>query len=112
MVARALRSSLPRGCEMEDRISEERLDKYLEITRKALAKLRISCPPRSFGKRMADDFLHMAVSYFEDAEHFKQKGKFVDAFASVNYAHGWLDCGARLGLFDVGEDDKIFTLYE
>jgi hypothetical protein len=54
----------------------------------------------------------MAVSYFEDAEHFKQKGDYVNAFACVNYAHGWLDCGARLGLFDVGEDDKLFTLYE
>ncbi|MDD1768743.1 MAG: DUF357 domain-containing protein [Methanomassiliicoccales archaeon] len=97
---------------MEDRISEERLDKYVEITRNALAKLKIACPPRSFGRKIADDFVQMAVSYFEDAEHFKQKGDFVNAFACVNYAHGWLDCGARLGLFDVGEDDKLFTLYE
>jgi hypothetical protein len=97
---------------MEDRISEERLDKYVEITRNALAKLKIACPPRSFGRKIADDFVQMVVSYFEDAEHFKQKGDFVNAFACVNYAHGWLDCGARLGLFDVGEDDKLFTLYE
>ena len=97
---------------MEDRIAGDGLDRYIEITRKALAKLKIACPSKSFGRRIADDFVQMAVSYFEDAEHFKQKGDYVNAFACVNYAHGWLDCGARLGLFDVGEDDKLFTLYE
>jgi len=52
----------------------------------------------------------MARSYFEDARHFRAKGDFVNAFACVNYAHGWLDAGARLGLFDVGADDTLFTL--
>lgn len=97
---------------MGNRISEERLEKYLETTRMALKKVRIACPPRSFGKTIADDFMRMAVSYFEDAEHFKMKGDLVNAFACVNYAHGWLDCGARLGIFEVGEDEKLFTLYE
>ncbi|MGD0056708.1 MAG: DUF357 domain-containing protein [Methanomassiliicoccales archaeon] len=97
---------------MKDTITEERLGKYIEVTRKALAKLKMTCPSRSFGRKIADDFVQMAVSYFEDAEHFKQKGDFVNAFACVNYAHGWLDCGARLGLFDVDEDDKLFALYE
>jgi hypothetical protein len=54
----------------------------------------------------------MATSYYSDALHFRSVGDFINAFASVNYAHGWLDCGARIGLFDVGEDDKLFTLYE
>jgi len=54
----------------------------------------------------------MANAYFSDARHFREKGDFVNAFACVNYAHGWLDCGARIGLFDVGGDDQLFTLYE
>jgi hypothetical protein len=54
----------------------------------------------------------MANAYYSDAKHFREKGDFVNAFACVNYAHGWLDCGARIGLFDVGGDDKLFTLYE
>jgi hypothetical protein len=33
----------------------------------------------------------------------------VNVFAAVNYAHGWLDCGARLKIFDV-RDDKLFTI--
>ncbi len=97
---------------MKDTISEEKLSKYLDTTRKALDKLKIASPPRSFGRRMAEDFLNMARSYYEDALHFQEKGDLVNAFASVNYAHGWMDCGARIGLFDVGQDDKLFTLYE
>jgi len=54
----------------------------------------------------------MARTYFSDAEHFAAQGDYVNAFASVNYAHGWLDCGARVGLFDVGQDDQLFTLFE
>lgn len=97
---------------MRDTISSEKIDKYLDTTKRALDKLKIAAPPRSFGRRMAEDFLTMATSYYNDALHFHSIGDFVNAFASVNYAHGWLDCGARIGLFDVGEDDKLFTLYE
>jgi hypothetical protein len=97
---------------MKDTISSEKLDKYLDTTKRALDKLKIAAPPRSFGRRMAEDFLTMATSYYSDALHFRSVGDFINAFASVNYAHGWLDCGARIGLFDVGEDDKLFTLYE
>jgi len=93
-------------------ISRERVEKYISITSQALAKLRIPVPERSFNRKLADDFLRMAKAYFEDAKDFADKGNLVNAFACVNYAHGWLDCGARLGLFDVGQDDKLFTLYE
>jgi len=97
---------------MNSTISEEKIDRYLEITRKALEKLKIAAPERSFGKRLADDFLEMATSYYNDAVHFRESGDLVTAFAAVNYAHGWLDCGARIGLFDVGKDDVLFTLFE
>jgi hypothetical protein len=93
-------------------ITEERVERYLDITAKAMAKLKVAAPERSFNRRLADDFLKMARSYFDDAKDFARKGDLVNAFACVNYAHGWLDCGARIGLFDVGGDDKLFTLYE
>ena len=96
----------------EDRITEKRVDGYLAKTGTALSKLKISPPPRSFNRKLADDFLQMASAYYSDAKHFREKGDFVNAFACVNYAHGWLDCGARIGLFDVGGDDQLFTLYE
>ena len=74
--------------------------------------MKISPPQRSFHKTLADDFFRMAKAYFDDAGHFFDEGDYVNAFACVNYAHGWLDAGARLGLFDVGEDDRLFTLSE
>ena len=97
---------------MNDKITDEKIDRYLDITGRALAKLRVVTPERSFSKRLADDFLNMANSYYSDAKHFRQNGDLVTAFAAVNYAHGWIDCGARIGLWDVDGDDQLFTLYE
>lgn len=97
---------------MSQEISVEKVLKYLDTTKRALDKLVIAAPERSFNRRLAEDFLNMATSYYEDAVHFRESGDLVNAFAAVNYAHGWLDCGARIGLFDVGGDDRLFTLYE
>ena len=88
------------------------MKRYLEITRKALDKVKIVAPEPSYSRKMAEDFLNMARSYYNDALHFSEKGDLINAFAAVNYAHGWLDAGARLGLFDVGGDWKLFTLSE
>jgi hypothetical protein len=93
-------------------LTEERVAKYISITSEALAKLKVAAPEKSFNRRLADDFLKMAKAYFEDAKDFEAKGDLVNAFACVNYAHGWLDAGARIGLFDVGGDDRLFTLFE
>lgn len=93
-------------------LSANKIDKYLDTTSRALAKLRVLAPEPSWAHRQAEDFLGMARSYFADAQDFAAKGDRVNAFACVNYAHGWLDAGARLGLFDVGQDDVLFTLLE
>lgn len=93
-------------------ISKEKLVDYLGKTERALAKVKLTAPERSHAKKIAEDFLNMASSYFSDAKHFFEKGDYVDAFACVNYAHGWLDAGVRFGLFDVGCDDELFTLSE
>jgi uncharacterized protein len=97
---------------MRDTISKEHLDRYLAITKKALDKVKMAAPERSYNRKLAESFLEMARTYYSDAVHFAEQGDFVNSFASVNYAHGWLDCGARIGLFDVGQDDQLFTLYE
>ena len=94
-----------------DTITEEKIDRYLAITKEALDKLKVVTPDRSFAKDLSDSFLEMATCYYNDAKKFRADGDFVTAFASVNYAHGWLDCGARIGLWDVGGDDRLFTLY-
>jgi uncharacterized protein len=93
-------------------ISDAHLDRYLAITEKAIGKAKIAPPPRSHHRKLAEDFLDMAKAYAGDARHFREQGDFVNALSCVNYAHGWLDAGARLGLFDVGGDDQLFTLAE
>ena len=67
-------------------LNEEKVEKYISLTSQALSKLKIAAPERSFNKKMADDFLRMARSYFEDAKDFYFKGDIVNAFACVNYA--------------------------
>jgi len=88
------------------------VDKDIALTERALAKIKIAPPARSHLKKVAEDFLSMARAYYEDAKHFRDKGELEKALANINYAHGWLDAGARIGLFDVGGDDRLFTLAE
>ncbi|HUR61252.1 MAG TPA: DUF357 domain-containing protein [Candidatus Thermoplasmatota archaeon] len=93
-------------------ITAEKIAKYLDTTRRAFGKVKVVAPPKSFAARIAENFLDMANRYYADAQHFHARGDFVNAFAQVNYAHGWLDAGARLGVFDVGQDDVLFTLLD
>jgi len=51
----------------------------------------------------------MASNYVSDAKHFEKKGDLVNAFAAINYAHGWIDSGVRLNIFDV-KDSRLFTV--
>lgn len=95
---------------MQREITDEKIEKYLGLTARALEKVKVLAPKRSHFDRLADDFMGMAKSYYADAKHFHASGDYINAFAAVNYAHGWLDAGARLGLFDVDEDDVLFTL--
>ena len=86
--------------------------KDLALTERALAKVEVVSPSRTHLRKVAEDFLSMARAYYDDAKHFRDNGEMEKALANVNYAHGWLDAGVRLGLFDVGGDDQLFTLSE
>ncbi len=86
-------------------------DKYMRLTREALAKVSPATPGRSFLRGASDDFLAMARSYLADAEHFSASGDPERALAAASYAHGWLDAGVRLGLLDGGNDDQRFTFF-
>ncbi|HYM41043.1 MAG TPA: DUF357 domain-containing protein [Thermoplasmata archaeon] len=88
------------------------VNKDIGLTERALSKIKIASPKRSHLRKVAEDFLAMARAYYEDAKHFRDQGELEKALANINYAHGWLDAGARAGLFDVGEDDQLFTLSE
>ena len=87
-------------------ITDEKLEKYLNITKEALDKAK-----SAHASSHAAEVYDMANRYYLDALHFREKGDFVNSFAAVSYAHGWLDCGARLGLFKV-KDSRLFTVDE
>ncbi|MBI5798154.1 DUF357 domain-containing protein [Candidatus Woesearchaeota archaeon] len=90
-------------------ISPEKLNKYFKITKEAYSLAKKSKNRHANLQKEREDFLDMISRYITDAEHFEAKGEIVDAFAALNYAHGWLDAGARLGIFDV-HDSRIFTV--
>ena len=95
---------------MPENLTAEKVERYIGLTGEALEKLKECAPEKSYAEEMARNFLEMARAYYSDAKTFYADGDLVNAFACVNYAHGWLDAGARLGLFDTGGDDRLFTL--
>lgn len=91
-------------------ITTEKLNKYFDVTGRALKKLKQIIPQKTHLDKISKDYLNMAQNYYKDAGHFKEKGDWINAFAALNYAHGWLDAGARLGLWDVEHDSILFTV--
>jgi len=92
-----------------NQITDQKLEKYFSITKEAFEIAKKSGNRLTGMKEEREDFLDMISRYISDAEHFDKKGEKVLAFAALNYAHGWLDAGARLGLFDV-HDSRLFTV--
>ena len=91
-------------------VTSERIDKYLGLTAKAFEKVAIIDKPGSDNHTKAEDILGMVNAYYSDAQYFLSEGRGDDAFAAINYAHGWIDCGVRLGYLDGKGDWKLFTL--
>ena len=92
---------------MDKEIKKEKIKKYYEITSKALelAKKNIS---KGKGKE-AKEIIIMVECYLSDSKHFEKQGHYVNAYGCLNYAHGWLDAGARLKIFNV-KDNRLFTV--
>lgn len=92
---------------MKDKISLKKIEHYKEITKSALEKAKKSILK---GKGLyACEIISMVENYLSDAEYFKKQKDFVSCFAALNYAHGWLDSGVRLDVFNV-KDNKLFTV--
>jgi len=92
---------------MEDKINKEKIEKYFHITETALKEVKKNIIKGK--EKYAKEIIEMVENYISDAKHFEKKGDFVNCFAALNYAHGWIDSGVRLDIFDV-HDDKLFTV--
>jgi len=92
---------------MENTISKEKLEKYFNVTQTAFEIVKKSVINGK--EKEAKVIVDMVSNYLSDAKHFEKKNDWVNAFAALNYAHGWLDAGVRLDIFNV-DDDKLFTV--
>jgi len=91
----------------KDKITKAKIEKYYNLSSKALKIAKKSVPSKN--KKQAQEIFLMVECYLEDSQHFQKKGDYVNAYGALNYAHGWLDAGARLKIFIV-KDDKLFTI--
>jgi len=89
-------------------VTEDKLNKYFSISKEAIEAVKKAGMDKT-RQAQADDFFDMALRYYSDALHFRKNDEWVMAFAALNYAHGWLDAGARSGLFKV-KDSRLFTV--
>ncbi len=92
---------------MNKEITKEKLERYFDLSSKALEKVKEKII--SGKEEYAKEIIDMVENYLSDARHFQEKEDYVNAFAALNYAHGWLDSGVRLDVFDV-DDDSLFTV--
>ncbi len=92
---------------MDSEISQEKLNRYFDLTGRGLVEVKKNITE---GREVdAEEIVGMVENYVSDARHFEGKGDWVNAFAALAYAHGWLDAGVRLKVFDV-DDDELFTV--
>lgn len=92
---------------LDNKITKQKLEKYYTLTSKAL-KIAKKAVVKSKQKQ-AKEIFTMVEAYLSDSQYFKKKGDYVNAYGALNYAHGWLDAGARLKVYKV-TDNKLFTI--
>ena len=92
---------------MKNTITKEKLTKYHNLTSKALKIAKKSIAKSK--QKQAKEIILMVECYLSDSKHFEQKKDYVNAYGALNYAHGWLDTGARLKIFKV-KDNHLFTI--
>lgn len=83
---------------------ETQVVKEKERTEFAFKELKAKDSPE------AQDLYILVKSYYDDAMHFYNTGKLLEAFELFSYVWGLLDAGARLGLFEPGLARKHYKI--
>jgi hypothetical protein len=89
---------------------EEKTDRYERLLTEALEAADIAPQEGTPLYEAALEYEEMARSYLEDGRHFREEDDLVNALASFSYGHGWLDAGARMGIFEVPTEGHLFTV--
>ena len=92
---------------MQNRVTKEKIQRYRTITSKAVGIAKSSVVKGK--EKEAKEIIEMVSNYLSDSEYFEKNKDLINAFAALNYAHGWLDAGVRLDIFDV-KDNSLFMI--
>jgi len=88
---------------------EEKTNRYMVMLERALKDVKTSAGEGSYLRKIADDYLDMARSYYNDGVHFVENEDQVNALVCFSYGHAWLDAGVRLGVFTV-KNPELFAI--
>ena len=90
---------------MKNKITKSKIEKYYHLTSKAL----VIAKKAVVKSKQAKEIFLMVECYLADSKHFEKIKDYVNAYGALNYAHGWLDAGARLKIYRV-TDNRLFTI--
>ena len=82
---------------------KSRVEKYLEKAKPLFVNLKKK-DVEGIDEKTLQHFHDMAMAYYNDALHFYEECDYINSLAALEYAEGWLDAGAALGVFDVKRD--------
>lgn len=88
---------------------DEKTDRYETLLAAALDAAEIAPQEGTPLYDAALQYREMAQSYLDDGRHFRTQNDPVNALASFSYGHGWMDAGARIGVFDIPAEGELFT---
>ena len=91
----------------DDKVTIDKINKYRKISTQALELAKENITKGK--EKQAKEIIEMVEAYISDSKHFEEKKDLVNALACLSYAHGWIDSGARLKIFDV-KDNRLFTI--
>ena len=93
--------------DMNNKVTKQKLEKYYQLTSKALSIAKKAVVKSK--QNQAKEIFVMVEAYLSDSQHFQKNKEYVLAYGALNYAHGWLDAGARLKIYKVS-DNNLFTV--
>ncbi|ACL15510.1 DUF357 domain-containing protein [Methanosphaerula palustris] len=97
----------PVGPDQQERL-EEKAGRYIRMLDEALGSVEVAPDPGSSLFPVAHRIEAVATLFFREA--MLRQGSFEESLSCSSYGYGWLDCGARGGLFRVVAARHLFTL--
>lgn len=87
---------------------EEKAGRYIRMLNEALGSVEVAPDPGSSLHPAARRIEAVATLFYREA--VLRQGSLEESLSCSSYGYGWLDCGARAGLFRVVTGRHLFTL--